>query len=165
MGNLGWRSPVRGSEGLDSVLDVAVEGVRESIAQPMSFERIRDHRAVRQPRPPPAHSLTNQTKVYIPHQCCRVLRRGSPLPPAPTMRRILPLFLCASLVLAADDSSFWNVQLTSDASQRYMVNAQMASILTACLLHLSLTSWIPLPSPLVSLPKTSILSLPPVPRL
>jgi hypothetical protein len=81
------------------------------------------------------------------------------------MRRILPLFLCASLALAADDSSFWNVQLTSDASQRYMVNAQMASILTACSLHPSLTFWIPLSSPLVSLPKTSISSLPPAPRL
>jgi hypothetical protein len=52
-----------------------------------------------------------------------------PPPPLPlsTMRRIALLSLYASLALAADNPSFWNVQLTTDSTQRYMVNAQMAT--------------------------------------
>ena len=52
-------------------------------------------------------------------------------PPSPTMRRISPLFLYAYLALAADNSAFWNLQLTSDVSQRYTINGQMVSIHTA----------------------------------
>ena len=52
------------------------------------------------------------------------------------MRRVSLLFLYASLALA-DDYPFWEFRLTSDASQRYMVNVQMASIRTPFLLDLT----------------------------
>lgn len=37
------------------------------------------------------------------------------------------LFLSISLVLAKDNPNFWNVQLISDSSQRYLVSAQMVN--------------------------------------
>ena len=50
------------------------------------------------------------------------------------MRRIFPLFLFASLALAADPQ-FLNIQLSSDAKQRYTINGLMASIRIPCLPH------------------------------
>jgi hypothetical protein len=61
-------------------------------------------------------------------------------PPPAHMSRIFPLFFFISLTIAADNPNFWNVQLTSDSSQRYMVNAQMASLLARFFLGLLLTS-------------------------
>ncbi|KAF9785899.1 aspartic peptidase domain-containing protein [Thelephora terrestris] len=43
------------------------------------------------------------------------------------MRRFSSIFLSVSLAFAANDPNFWNVKLTSDSSQRYLVNAQMAT--------------------------------------
>lgn len=54
----------------------------------------------------------------------------------PAMRRIFPLLLYASLALA-EDYPFWEVKLTSDASRRYMVGVQMASIRPAFSLDLT----------------------------
>lgn len=45
------------------------------------------------------------------------------------MRRVSLLLLCASLALAADPP-FFNLQLTVDASRRYLVYGQMVSIHT-----------------------------------
>jgi len=72
------------------------------------------------------------------------------------MMRISPLFLFASLALVAAEDPYLDVQLTTDASRRYLINAQMVSIHTTFLLNLPLTSWIPSRAS-VALPKTAVL--------
>jgi len=82
---------------------------------------------------PLAHRFTNQ--LYIkPRET--TIPRGSPSPfsaiallSTQAMRRISSLLLCVALAFAAD-SAYWDFKLTSDASQRYLVNAQMVSICT-----------------------------------
>jgi len=47
------------------------------------------------------------------------------------MRPISPLFLFASLALVAAEEDYYDVQLTTDASQRYIISAQIVSIHTS----------------------------------
>ena len=74
--------------------------------------------------------------------------------------RISPFFLLASLALVAAEDPYLDIQLTTDASRRYLINAQIVSIRTTFLLNLPLTSWIP-SRVSGTLPKTVILRLRP----
>jgi hypothetical protein len=55
------------------------------------------------------------------------------------MRRISSLLLCVALVLAADPQ-YWDFKLTSDASQRYLINAQMATGAASQFFNFALTT-------------------------